>query len=240
MRGDRASCLTVRLGRQSWLLAVARGFGSIDGTPIERALLARLRQECERRIRGRKFRRAVDRPREAAAAMLSVVARVNSDVHARTASHDDYVTAAASLTAVFAVRGFAYVLHSGTTAAYLIRNGIVTALTDDDALHDGTAALLPRALGTAPTLEMTVSNVRVGEDDVVVLLGRRIEREPDAARLLHYVEFAGPSEHVLLARFERDDALGDDVEPCKPRIAPLAIVRIAIAALLALALVLAR
>jgi hypothetical protein len=240
MRGDRASCLTVRLGQHSWLLAVARGFGSIDGVPIERALLARLRQECERRSRSRRFRTAVDRPQAAATAILSVIARVNGDVHARTASHDDYVTAAASLTAVFAVRGSAYVLHSGTTAAYLIRNGVVTPLTEDDALHDGGPALLPRALGTTSTLEMTVSNVRVGEGDVVVLLGRRIERDPDAVRLLQYVDSAGPAEHVLLARFERDDALADDVEPRRRTISPLAIARIAIAALLAIALVLAR
>jgi hypothetical protein len=240
MRGDRASCLTVRLGRQSWLLAVSRGFGSIDGVPIERALLARLRHECERRSRGRRFRRAVDRPQAAAAAMLSVVARVNSDVHARTASHDDYVTAAASLTAVFAVRGSAYVLHSGTTAAYLIRAGRVTPLTDDDALHDGSAALLARSLGSAATLEMTVSNLRVGEGDVIVLVGRRIDRDPDATRLLQYVESAGPSEHALLARFERDDAQDGEAEPRRRSLSPLTIVRVAIAALLAIALVLAR
>jgi hypothetical protein len=230
----------MRMGRQSWLLAVARGFGSIDGIPIERALLARLRQECERRSRGRRFRRSIDRPQAAAAAMLGVVARVNGDVHARTASHDDYVTAAASLTAVFAVRGSAYVLHSGTTAAYLIRDGRVTALTDDDALHDGSAPLLLRALGTAATLEMTVSSVRVGEGDVVVLTGRRLEREPDAAHLLRHVESAGPWDQALLARFDRDDASDVVAEPHRTTLRAVTIARIAIAALLVIAMVLAR
>jgi hypothetical protein len=230
----------MRMGRQSWLLAVARGFGSIDGIPIERALLARLRQECERRSRGRRFRRSIDRPQAAAAAMLGVVARVNGELHARTASHDDYVTAAASLTAVFAVRGSAYVLHSGTTAAYLIRDGHVTALTDDDALHDGSAPLLLRAVGTASTLEMTVSNVRVGEGDVIVLTGRRLEREPDAARLLQHVESAAPWEHALLARFDRDDASDVVVEPHRTTPGAVTIARIAIAALLVIAMVLAR
>jgi hypothetical protein len=228
------------MGRQSWLLAVARGFGSIDGIPIERALLARLRQECERRSRGSRFRRSIDRPQAAAAAMLGVVARVNGDVHARTASHDDYVTAAASLTAVFAVRGSAYVLHSGTTAAYLIRDGRVTALTDDDALHDGSAPLLLRALGTAATLEMTVSSVRVGEGDVIVLTGRRLEREPDAARLLQHVESAGPWEQALLARFDHDDASDVVAEPHRTTLRTVTIARIAIAALLVIAMVLAR
>ncbi|HEY1428363.1 MAG TPA: hypothetical protein VGF18_02240, partial [Candidatus Tumulicola sp.] len=74
----------------------------------------------------------------------------------------------------------------------------------------------------------------------VVLLGRRIERDPDAVRLLQYVDSAGPSEHVLLARFERDDAMADDSEPRRRSIGALTVVRIAIAALLIVALVLAR
>ncbi|HTU80729.1 MAG TPA: hypothetical protein VMF61_01280, partial [Candidatus Acidoferrales bacterium] len=62
IRGDRASCLTMQLGPRTWFLAVSRGFGTVDGLPIERALLARIRNECERRLRGERFRRAVDRP----------------------------------------------------------------------------------------------------------------------------------------------------------------------------------
>ena len=132
IRGDRASCLTMRMGRQSWLLAVARGFGSIDGIPIERALLARLRQECERRV-ARAAVSGVDRPSASRSGRNARRRRPSERrADARTASHDDYVTAAASLTAVFAVRGSAYIMHSGTTAAYLIRDGHVTALTDDE------------------------------------------------------------------------------------------------------------
>ena len=46
IRGDRTSCLSLQLGPGTWLLAVARGFGQIGGTPTETALLSRLRLEC--------------------------------------------------------------------------------------------------------------------------------------------------------------------------------------------------
>ena len=70
IRGDRTSCLSLAARAATWLLAVARGFGSIGGVATESALLARLRAECERRMRSARFRRAIDRPRRAATAML--------------------------------------------------------------------------------------------------------------------------------------------------------------------------
>jgi hypothetical protein len=51
IRGDRASCLSLQLGPRSWLFAVARGFGTVDGAAAAPATLERLRAECERRLR---------------------------------------------------------------------------------------------------------------------------------------------------------------------------------------------
>jgi hypothetical protein len=234
----------MQLGPRTWLLAVTRGFGSVDGVPTERALLSQLRAECERRLRRERFRRAVDRPPAAATAVLAALARVNGEIYGRTAGHDDYVTAACSLTAVLIVRGHAYVMHCGGTAAYLAHQGDVTPLSGDDTFDDAALPLLSRVLGTSATLDVAVSSVSLDAGDVVVLLGRRVPGDIDRRALIAHVEAAGPSEHVLVARFERDDAADEGAvtgERRRSRLALLPVlVRAAIATLLVLAMVLAR
>jgi hypothetical protein len=243
IRGDRASCLTMQLGPRTWLLAVARGFGAVDGLPTERALLARLRAECERRLHSERFRRAVGRPQAAASAILSALARVNGDLFARTAGHDDYVTAASSLTMTLIVRAHAYVMHCGGTAAYLVHENEVAALSRDDTLDEALVPLLSRAVGTSATLDVTVSSVILDEGDLLVLLGHRVRGEVDRGALIEHVESNALAEHVLVARFERGDSL-EAVGAADPRRRLRAnggkIVRIAAAIGLALALVFAR
>jgi hypothetical protein len=243
IRGDRASCLTIQLGSRTWLLAVTRGFGSVDGIPTERALLAQLRAECERRLRRERFRRAVDRPPAAATAVLAALARANAEIHARTPGHDDYVTAACSFTAVLIVRGHAYVMHCGGTAAYLAHGADVIALSGDDTFDDADLPVLARALGTSTGLDVAVSSVLLDAGDIVILLSRRLPGAVDRRSLAAHVESADPAEQVLVARFERDDAI-DDAVSVESRRAPLrwapVLVRAAVAALLVLALVLAR
>ncbi|HEY1978137.1 MAG TPA: hypothetical protein VGG89_16415 [Candidatus Baltobacteraceae bacterium] len=243
IRGDRASCLTMQLGPRTWFLAVTRGFGSVDGMAIERALLTRLRAECERRLRSERFRRAVDRPHAAATAVLAALARVNSDLHARTAGHEDYVTAAASLTAALVVRGRAYVMHAGGTAAYLAHRGEVVALSGDDTFEDTPMPLLARALGTTPTLDVAVSSVMLDEGDVIILCGRRVPGEIDRRALIAHVEAADPQEHLLVARFEHDDASesgAQAVASLRPLHVAASLARIAAAIGFVLAMVFAR
>jgi serine/threonine protein phosphatase PrpC len=233
----------MQLGARTWLLAVTRGFGAVDGVPTERALLARLRAECERRLRSERFRRAVDRPHAAATAVLAALARVNGELFARTPGHDDYVTAASSLTAALIVRGHAYVMHCGGTAAYLAHRGEVAALTGDDTFDDAALPLLSRALGTTAALDVSVSSVTLDEGDVVVLLGHRVPGDVDRRALIAHVESADPIEHVLVARFERDDAIDDaGIEPPPARliVSVAAIVRVAAAIALVFALAFGR
>ena len=243
IRGDRASCLTIQLGARTWLLAVTRGFGAVDGIPTERALLAQLRAECERRLRRERFRRAVNRPAAAATAVLAALARANAEIHGRTPGHDDYVTAACSLTAVLIVRGHAYVMHCGGTAAYLAHGNDVTPLSGDDTFEDAGLPVLARALGTSTGLDVAVSSVLLDAGDIVILTSRRLSGTVDRHALAAHVETANPGEQVLVARFERDDAADDGGanEFHRPafRMGPL-LVRAAVAVLLALALVLAR
>ncbi|HEY2475263.1 MAG TPA: hypothetical protein VGI19_10725 [Candidatus Cybelea sp.] len=208
IRGDRTSCLSLQLGPGTWLLAVSRGFGQIGGVPTETALLARLRLECQRRMRSARFRRAIDRPQAAATAMLAILGRVNGALYASTASHDDYVTAAASLTAVVVVQRFAYVIHAGATAAYLARDGEITPLCVDDGL-DEQIAVLSRAFATAPALDVSVTNTRLALGDAIVLLGRRVAGEAELRELLRRLEESEPAEQILVARFEEDAALGE-------------------------------
>lgn len=213
IRGDRASCLSLQLGPRSWLFAVARGFGIVDGVAAAPATLARMRAECERRLRGERFRRAVDRPQAAATAMLGVLARVNGDLFARSAAHDDYVTAGCSLTAALVVRGHAYVIHTGGTAAYLAHKGEVGALTSEDAL-DASMPLLARALGTTPSLDVSVSSVAFDSGDIMILMGHRVRGEVDRRALIAHVEEAGANEHMLVVRFDDSDrAIEELVSP---------------------------
>jgi hypothetical protein len=204
IRGDRTSCLSLQLGPGTWLLAVARGFGQMGGLSIESALLARLRAECQGRMRSPLFRRAIDRPQAAATAMLAVLGRVNGVLYANTANHDDYVTAAASLTAVIIVQGVAYVIHVGATAAYLARAGAIAPLCDDDVMEERPVPVLIRAFAAAPTLDVGISNVRLIPGDAIVLLGRRITGASERRTLLDRLEASELGEQILVARFEED------------------------------------
>jgi serine/threonine protein phosphatase PrpC len=197
IRGDRASCLTLQLSRRTWLFAVAQGFGAIDGVPSAPATLARLR--------GERFRRAIDRPQAAATAMLGVFARINGDLFTRSAAHDDYVTAGCSFTAALIVNGRAYILHAGGTAAYLAHRGQVSALTGDDGFEGASGALLARALGTSSALDVAVSSAGIEPGDVMILVGHRVRGEIDRDALIAHVEEAGPSEHLLVIRFDDED-----------------------------------
>jgi hypothetical protein len=241
IRGDRTSCFTVQLGPRTWLLAVARGFGTIGGLATEAALLSRLRSECERRVRSARFRRAIDRPQAAATAVLAVITRVNADLYAGTASHEDYVTAAASLTAVLVVHGQAYVLHAGATAAYLARGGDLMALSGDDVFEDRRKPVLVRALAVAPVLDVTISNTILSQGDAIVLLGRRLRDDTERRALLANLDASDPGEHVLVARFEYDDAApGEFASVIRPPIFARALARTAAAISFLIAAVITR
>lgn len=230
IRGDRASCLTLQLGEQSWLFAVARGFGTVDGHSAAPSTLSRIRSECERRLKSERFRRAVDRPEAAATALLGVLSRVNGEIFTRSAAHDDYVTAGCSLSAALVVRGRAYVVHTGGTAAYLAHAGDLKWLTGDDTLDEGALPVLARALGTTNALDVSVSSVGLASGDVIILLAHRVQGELDRHALIAHVEAAGPSEHVLVVRFDAGDrALEDALFLDATRRKPGFIVRLSVA-----------
>jgi serine/threonine protein phosphatase PrpC len=183
----------------------------VDGVAAAPATLSRLRVECERRVRGERFRRAVDRPQAAATALLGVFSRVNGALFSRAAGHDDYVTAGCSVTAALVVRGQAYVFHTGGTAAYLAHKGSVTALTGDDALDDAAGIVLARALGTSPALDVAVSSVAFDSGDVMILMGHRVRGDVDRRALITHVEEAGSNEHMLVVRFDDSDRAIDEL-----------------------------
>ncbi len=218
IRGDRASCLTLQLGAQTWLFAVARGFGAIDGSGTAPAALGRIRSEFDRRSKSERFRRALDRPQPAATAMLGVLSRVNADLFSRSAAHDDYITAGCSFSAALIVRGRAYIIHSGGTAAYLAHGGELRPLTRDDALEAAGFPVLARALGTSSSLDVSVSSIGVEAGDMVILMAHRVAGDLDRQALIAHVEGAGPGEHVLVIRFDAsdralEDALFVDLKP---------------------------
>jgi serine/threonine protein phosphatase PrpC len=177
-----------------------------------------LRAECERRLRTERFRRAVDRVQAAPTAVLAALARVNGDLFARSASHADYVTAGCSITAALVVRGYACVIHTGGTAAYLAHNGQISVLTGDDSLGEASLELLGRAFGASSSLDVSVSRVSFEAGDVMILIGHRLRGDVNRQSLISHVERAGQNEHLLIVRFDESDRA---IEELGTRTAPV-------------------
>lgn len=167
--GDRGTCLTQELGPGAYLFAVAHGFGQVEGEPIAPAVLGRLREDFTRRTRGDRLRRGRKRSRDVTSVLRGSFERVNDEVHARTASHEDFVTAGCSLTGVVLLDDHAYLAHVGSTAAQLSRDGHVVALTQSDAFEGERIPVLTRAVGAAPSVEVAVCSFALSEGDALVL-----------------------------------------------------------------------
>jgi hypothetical protein len=202
--GDRGSCLTAELGVGTYLFAVAHGFGQVEGQAIAPAVLARLREDFERRARGDRLRRSQRRSRGIPTLLTTAFERVNDEVHARTASHEDYVTAGCSLTGVVLLDDRAYLAHVGSTAAYLARDGYVVSLTKNDAFECDGLPVLTRAVGVAPTVEVAVCSFSMNEGDALVLSGRRLREADERRRLaecLLGLQNAHANEQLLVVRY---------------------------------------
>lgn len=204
IRGDLATCLTLRLAPSTWLFAVARGFGAVDGTPIARAALVRLEAECRRRTRAEARRQRLARSHAAAGMLCGALARVNGALYLRSAGHDDYVPAACSLSAALVVGNRAYVAHAGSTAVYLVHGSSVFALTGGDTFDDAAQPVLARAIGVAPVLTFAVSSIGLECGDVLAFCGHAVAPSADAGRFVEFLE-RGPEEQVLRVRYEPSD-----------------------------------
>ncbi|HEY9181455.1 MAG TPA: hypothetical protein VIO32_12100 [Candidatus Baltobacteraceae bacterium] len=199
--GDRGSCLTQLLAPQTYLFAVANGFGHIEGEPIAGDVLGRLQSETQRRARRQKHSKNI---------LTTAFARVNDEVHARTASHEDYVTAGCSATAVLLVDNRAYLAHAGSTGAYLARDGYVVSLTKSDAFEDdGALPVLTRAIGVAPTIDVASCSFTLNEGDTLVLTGRRLRESDERRRLAECLTYgtdaSAGGEQVVIVRFQREE-----------------------------------
>lgn len=188
--GERGCCLSRQLAPESYLFAIATGFGRIGGERSASLALATLRHEFERRARSARWKRLCARPRSAASLLGAIVGRVNQELHSRSASHEDYVTAGASLTAVLLVRERAYLAHIGSTAAYLARGGSLVTLTKNDAFEGDRFPVLIRALGLTRTMDIAISAFALAPGDALVLAEHPLPA--DAERLI--VRFGGVDE----------------------------------------------
>jgi protein phosphatase len=204
--------LTQQLAPGAYLFAVAHGFGSVEGEPIAPSVLRRLRDDVARRARGGRLRRAQNSARGLTPNLLGAFTRVNSEVHARTASHEDYVTAGCSLTGVLLIGDRAYLAHVGSTAAYLSRDGYVVSLTKNDTFEESGVPVLTRALGSAPNVEVAVSSFSLNQGDALVLAGRRLREADEHRRLAQTLAYCAPgggtAEQLLVVRYSP----GEDAE----------------------------
>jgi protein phosphatase len=143
------------------LLAVAHGFGRIRERAAPAVATQVVRDAVRRRVRSER--------RDPRSALASAFNAANARVYAHSGSTDDYVASGTSLTAALIVGDHAFVGHVGATRAYLGRDGSLSPLTVDDAVGSGHLRLLTRALGTQPTLEPALANLRLMHGDALVL-----------------------------------------------------------------------
>lgn len=207
IRGDLASCLTLRVASSTWVFAIARGFGEVDGVPIARAALSRFENECRKRTCNEAKRRRLLRSHIAAGVLCGALGRVNNALYLRSAGHDDYVPSACSLSAALVVRNRAYVAHAGSTAVYLVHDGDVLALTGEEAFETAPSVpVLARALGVEPSLNFAVSSMALENGDVLAFCGHPMRDSVDSQRFVEMLE-NGPEPHVLRVRYEASDDL---------------------------------
>ena len=174
-RGNVDAHIAEVIGQGVVLLAVAEGFGQIRGQAAPHVAAAAVRDALRHRVRSD--------GRDARAALVAALASANARVFAHSGSHDDHVASGASISAALIVGDHAHIAHVGGTRAYLCRDDALMALTTEDELSgEGwmpawtsvpTEALvgkmLTRTLGTQPTLDATVSHVRLMHGDAIVL-----------------------------------------------------------------------
>ncbi len=177
INGDRGSCLTHELAPGAYVFALARGFGSVGGTPVASFVLGRLRLELERRIRGKRFMRAMRRPRGISSALAGGFRCINAELNARSGSNDDYVNAACSLTAAVLAGNRVHLAHVGTTTAFVARDGVVVALTKNDSFEDAGLPILTRSLGSASSVEAALTSFTLSDGDSLVLTASRSRSE---------------------------------------------------------------
>jgi protein phosphatase len=157
------------------LLAVAEGFGNVRGQGAPLAAVTAVRDALRRRVR--------PDGRDARAALIGALSAANARVFAHSGSNDDYVGSGTSLSVALIVGDRAHIAHVGRTRAYLCRDDALVALTTNDELAgDGWSApwatvptgaltghILTRTLGAQPSLDASISNVRLVRGDALVL-----------------------------------------------------------------------
>jgi protein phosphatase len=163
------------IGQGVVLLAVAEGFGTVRGTSAAAVAVTAVRDALRRRVR--------PDGRDARASLIAALSGANARVYAHSGSTDDFVASGTSLSVALIAGDRAHIAHVGRTRAYLCRDEALVALTCDDQLTgDGwsapwgnaptdamTAHVLTRTLGAQPTLDATVTNVRLLPGDALVL-----------------------------------------------------------------------
>ena len=160
-RGDHEAYVAEIVAPGIVLLAVAHGFGQIRERPTPIVAAHAVRDTLRRRVRSER--------RDPRGSLAAAFAAANARVYAHSGSTDDFVASGSSLTAALIVGDHAFVGHVGGTRAYLGRDGALTALTTDDALGEGRLRLLTRTVGTQPSLEPSLSHLRLMHGDALVL-----------------------------------------------------------------------
>ena len=242
-RGDSEAYVAEIVAPGVVLLAVAHGFGRIRERSAPAVAAQTIRDSVRRRVRNER--------RDPRAALAAAVSAANARVFAHSGSTDDFVASGSSLTAALILGDQAVVAHVGATRAYLSRDGSLQPLTVDDAVGTPPVRLLTRALGTQPTLDPSIANLRLmhgdalvlssgalhellGEDEIADALRVSVSSEAVTARLLAIASIRGEGAATVIVGRALTDAPSDGKLTRRPPVREAAIL---LAAMLAATIV---
>jgi PPM family protein phosphatase len=216
------------------LYAVADGMGGHRAGEVASATAIEALQEAYR----------------AGAALDEAVGEANAAVYAKASTNLDMRGMGTTLTAV-ALQGdhTALLGHVGDSRAYLMRDGTVTQVTDDhslveqlvregrlspeEALHHPQKAIITRALGVDPDVEVDTYTVdlrpgdrlllcsdgltnMVSNDDIAATLGRQPDPQQAAQTLVDLANEAGGDDNITVVVIEAvDDSSAEDPGPAR-------------------------
>jgi protein phosphatase len=150
-----------RVGKCGFLLMVADGMGGMAAGEVASgmatdAIYAYLMEPS---------RPGATEPRRFAERLQGALETANDDIHDYALAHPESRGMGTTATAAGLLGDSLYVAHVGDSRAYLIRDGRIRQLTQDQSLRER----LLQALGPAAQVSVAMTRQRVQSEDVVVL-----------------------------------------------------------------------
>ena len=145
--------------------------------------------------------------------LREVFTRINAAIYQRSTSYESCRGMGTTLTALLIRDGIAYIGHVGDSRAYLVRNNVMHQLTEDhsvvgelvrrgmltknEAREHPQRNLLTRAMGTMPTVDVKVTDIKIEPGDRYILCTDGLSGAIDDSTILYTVVSASAPRLVV-------------------------------------------